>query len=390
MGRPRVLVTCFPQSGHLHPLIPIARALADAGCPVLVATAASQHALLEGVGLEAVHLGPSHEETISGLGGLRSEALAALPSDRRAILFSSLFGKVYAPAIADELLARARSWQADVLLAGLESLAGPLVAAQLGLPLVVSGFGTGLAENVCDAATWAVAPLWERAGLAVPAAAGLLGGLFVDPCPPSLRPDDVSPPSDRQSIRPAQFDGVGSVPPLPTRRPLVYITFGTNPVFATPTRLRTLAEAVASTGAAAVITGLEARALGPLPEDVRAHPFVPQSALLPHCDAVICHGGASTFFGALAHGLPLLLVPLGADHFANAAAAVRRGVGVVLDDAVDASSVEAAVARLLTDRELRSSAAEVAEEIAAMPSPDEAADGVLAWLAGRSGPRVSS
>jgi UDP:flavonoid glycosyltransferase YjiC (YdhE family) len=102
---------------------------------------------------------------------------------------------------------------------------------------------------------------------------------------------------------------------------------------------------------------------------------------------VICHAGASTFFGALANGLPLLLMPLGADHFANAAAAVRRGVGVVLEGDEDARSVGAAVARVLTGRGLRRSAAEVAEEIARMPSPAAAADGVLAWLDERSGTR---
>src|SRR6476646_6547619 len=51
-SRPRVLVTCFPQSGHLHPLIPTARALAEAGCPVLVATSAAEHPVLAAAGLE--------------------------------------------------------------------------------------------------------------------------------------------------------------------------------------------------------------------------------------------------------------------------------------------------------------------------------------------------
>jgi UDP:flavonoid glycosyltransferase YjiC (YdhE family) len=390
MSRPRVLVTCFPQSGHLHPLIPIARALADAGCAVLVATSASQHAILQAAGLEAVDLGPSHEETSARRGEVEPEVMTAAPSARRAILFSFIFGKTYAPAIADDLLQCARSWQADVLLSGLESLAGPLVAAQLRRPLVVSGFGTGLAQDVCDAAARTVAPLWERAGLRVSPAAGIFDGLYVDPCPPSLHPDDVPIARRSQLVRPAQFDGDGHLPTLPTRRPRIYITFGTNRMYATPTRLRMLAEAVVAAGASAVITGLEPRELGSLPEGVVAHHFVPQSALLPHCDAVICHAGASTVLGALTKGLPLLLLPLGADHFANAGAAVRRGVAVALEGDMEASSVEAAIARVLTDRALRTSAAEVAEEIAAMPSPATAADGVLAWLDEQAGPHYSS
>jgi UDP:flavonoid glycosyltransferase YjiC (YdhE family) len=386
MSRPRVLVTCFPQSGHLHPMIPAARALADAGCPVLVATCASEHAVLAAAGLEAVDLGPSHAEATARLGEVRSEASAVAPSARRAILFGFLFGQVYAPAVADDLLACARSWRADVVLSCLASLAGPLVAARLGRPLVVCGFGTGLASDVCESAARAVAPLWERAGLAVPPAAGVFDGLFLDPCPPSLHPDDVPVAPRSQFIRPAQFDGVGELPPLPTRRPLIYVTFGTNRMFATPERLRMIAEAIAAAGAAAVITGLEPRELGRLPDGVVAHRFVPQSLLLPHCDAVICHGGASTLLGALAQGLPLLLMPLSADHFANAAAAVRRGVALALDAEADTQSVEAALARVLSRSDFRRSAAAVAEEIAAMPSAAAAAEGILMWLEARSGP----
>jgi UDP:flavonoid glycosyltransferase YjiC (YdhE family) len=384
MRRPRVLVTCFPQSGHLHPLIPTARALADAGCPVLVATSASQHAALAAAGLEAVDVGPSHAETITRLGEVMPQAFAAAPSARRAILFSYIFGRVYAAAVADDLFEQARSWGADVLVSGLESLAGPLVAAQLRRPLVVSGFGTGLGKEVCDAAANSVAPLWERAGLAVPPAAGLFDGLFVDPCPPSLRPDDVPVAPRSQPVRPAQFDGAGELPSLPTRRPLVYVTFGTTSMFATPERMRVIAEAIAAAGAGAVITGLDPRELGSLPDAVVAHQYVPQSMLLPHCDAVICHAGANSLLGALATGLPLLLVPLGADHFANAAAAVRRGVAVALEGEADARSVEAALLRVLTDPDLRRAAAEVKDEISAMPQATAAAEGILAWLGERS------
>lgn len=383
--RPRVLVTCFPQSGHLHPLIPTARALAEAGCPVLVATSAAEHAVLAAAGLEAIDLGPTSEEMVMRVGEVMPEVLAAAPSARRAIAFAFMFGRAYAPTIAEDLLACARSWRPDVILAGLESLAGPLVAARLGRPLVVSGFGTGLANDVCEAAARAVAPLWERAGRPMPPAAGVFDGLFVDPCPASLRPDDVPVPPRSQPVRPAQFDGVGDLPPLPTRRPLVYVSFGTSPLFATPERLRMIAEAIGAAGAGAVITGIEPGEIGRLADGVVAHRFVPQSALLPHCDAVICHAGASTLLGALARGLPLLLVPFGADHFANAGAAVRRGVAVALEADADSASVEGALARVLSDPDLRRSAAAVAAEIAAMPSPADAADGILAWVDERSG-----
>ncbi|HVN40985.1 MAG TPA: glycosyltransferase [Myxococcota bacterium] len=377
---PRVLVTAYPQSGHLHPLIPTARALVDAGCSIVVATSASQRAGLASAGFETIDLGPSHDEAAAQLGKLLPTILAMAPPDRRPRLFSFLFGEVYAAAIADELLERARSLRPDLILSGLESLAGPLVAARLELPLAVTGFGLGLPHDVCEAAMRAVAPLWKRAGLDVPARAGVFDGLYVDACPASLRPDDVPVAPRCQPVRPAQFDGVGELPPLPTRRPLVYVSFGTNRVFATPKRLRTIAEAIAALGAGAVITGCDPGELGTVPDGVAAHGFVPQSLLLPHCDAAICHAGANTAFGALAKGVPLVMVPLGADHFTNTRAVVRRGAALALDEEADSQSIAAALERVLRDREIRTAAREVAEEIAAMPSPAAAADGILSWL----------
>lgn len=48
----RVLFTCLPATGHLHPLVPIARALADAGHEVAFATHASMAPLVERAGDE--------------------------------------------------------------------------------------------------------------------------------------------------------------------------------------------------------------------------------------------------------------------------------------------------------------------------------------------------
>jgi len=41
---------------------------------------------------------------------------------------------------------------------------------------------------------------------------------------------------------------------------------------------------------------------------------VPQLALLPHLNAVVCHGGHNTVCEALAHGLPLVVIPIAYDQ----------------------------------------------------------------------------
>src|SRR3954453_15361341 len=51
---------------------------------------------------------------------------------------------------------------------------------------------------------------------------------------------------------------------------------------------------------------------------VTLDPYIPQAEVLPRCHAVIPHGGAGTTLGALAFGLPLLVIPQGADQYANA------------------------------------------------------------------------
>jgi UDP:flavonoid glycosyltransferase YjiC (YdhE family) len=71
-------------------------------------------------------------------------------------------------------------------------------------------------------------------------------------------------------------------------------------------------------------------ALGVQPANVHVERWFQLAALLPHCDAVVCHAGSGTTLAALAAGLPLVLVPQGADQFTNADACQRAGVARVL------------------------------------------------------------
>jgi UDP:flavonoid glycosyltransferase YjiC (YdhE family) len=92
--------------------------------------------------------------------------------------------------------------------------------------------------------------------------------------------------------------------------------------------------------------------------------------------------------GALAHGLPLALLPLNADQPQNAARCVALGVGRVLDpDAVTPESVREAVAAMLADPRYRHNAARLREEIAALPGPECAVEW-LEWLAREKRPPI--
>ena len=134
--------------------------------------------------------------------------------------------------------------------------------------------------------------------------------------------------------------------------PVVHLTLGTvfheSPgVLATAlTGLRRLAiRVVVTTG-----PGVDPASLGPQPANVLVVPYVPHALLLPSCALVVSHAGAGIMFGALAHGLPQLLLPQGADQPANAAACFEAGVAEALSpEEVTTSAVADAAARLLAD-----------------------------------------
>ena len=51
----------------------------------------------------------------------------------------------------------------------------------------------------------------------------------------------------------------------------------------------------------------------------------------PALRLVVSHGGSGSVVGALAHGLPMVLLPLGADQPQNARRCAELGVARVLD-----------------------------------------------------------
>jgi MGT family glycosyltransferase len=123
--------------------------------------------------------------------------------------------------------------------------------------------------------------------------------------------------------------------------------------------------------------------LGLQPSNVHVYQYIPQELLLPHCAAVATHGGAGSTLGALAFGLPLLVVPQGADQFYNADRVVAAGAGVqLMPDRLTADSARDAVRTLLHDDTFRGAATRIKDEFEAMPEPRQAVE-TLEQLTGR-------
>jgi UDP:flavonoid glycosyltransferase YjiC (YdhE family) len=102
----------------------------------------------------------------------------------------------------------------------------------------------------------------------------------------------------------------------------------------------------------------------------------------------VSHGGSGSVIGALAHGLPSVLIPLGADQPANAARCEALGVARMVD-AVDLTpeGVRNAVAEMLADEAYRANAGRIRDEIAALPGPGHAV-GLLERLVSEKRPLI--
>jgi UDP:flavonoid glycosyltransferase YjiC (YdhE family) len=371
----RVLVSATPGEGHVRPLLPLARALAARGHDVVFATAPAWAARLGELGFAVLPAGLDHAAARSFID--RAQLRELPPGEVRLFLFPRIFGGGHAPAKLADLLARAREWRPDAVVHESADLAAPVAAAALGIPAVNHSFGAMLPLRVLERAAEVVAPLWREQGLDPDPHAGAFRGLYVDLWPPPLAQSEPLGPSVR--LRPAERAAAPAPPPEGVETPFVYATMGT--IWNEPTAFRVLLDALA--GLPAVLTtGRGVTVPGPLPGGVLVAEFLPQDEVLPHARAVVSHGGSGTMLGALAHGLPLVLLPQGADQFDNAAACVEAGAALaLLPGGVDAASVRAALERVLAEPSFAAAARRVAAAIAEMGSPEEVARAVEDHLA---------
>ena len=99
---------------------------------------------------------------------------------------------------------------------------------------------------------------------------------------------------------------------------------------------------------------------------------------------MIGHGGAGTTLSALACGLPLLILPQGADQYIIGDLVVAAGAGLLLAPPdVNPSSVRASVLSLLEEPDQWVGTRRLQREIAAMPGPVDVVHLIEQLVAGR-------
>lgn len=367
----RVLFSCTAGDGHFLPLVPLAQAAGAAGHAVAVATSAGYAERVEAAGLEHLPAGIGLEELERRFAPVRAALQKGeLPfAERRVAAFAGRFAEIEAPAKLEELHAVLRSWRPDVVVHESADLAAPIAAAEAGVPSLHHSFGLAIPTAALARAGELVAPLWERCGLEPDPLAGAYRGTYVDICPPSLQSPPPAPRLQRLRLATA------APPERSAARPLVYVTLGT--IFNRVDLFRDLLAAFAEVDCDVVMTvgrNVDPALLDPLPSNARVEPYVPQHEILPRASAAVGHGGSGSLLGGLAHGLPLLLLPQGADQFDNARASAEAGAALVLLPAeVNRDSLRAGLERLLAEPSFRGQSERLAAEIASLPAPEEAA-----------------
>jgi len=332
----RILVTTQPEPSHLWPMVPYLRALQAAGHELRVGSGAHFLKHVERAGLSGVAcgldwgIGHAHEE--------QQLAMAIEDGLQQRNAFVRFFAGRASRQMATDVLELADQWRPDVVLsdwvefgadAAAEVLNVPYLPISVGMrssPALLQDIAGAELQQLRDAHRLPPDPDCEahyRHGCL---------SLF----PPEWLPSDREPldgelfltPVPDWAGEPDTGDWLASLP----EQPVVYATLGSIfGVLRGP--LEAVVEGLAAGGWSAVVaTGRyrKPETLGPLPDNVRAEPWVPQRALLVAADVVVHHAGYSTCMDAALAGTPQTVLPLSADQPEHAEAVRRLGLGRVV------------------------------------------------------------
>jgi UDP:flavonoid glycosyltransferase YjiC (YdhE family) len=374
----RVLITTLPGYGHLHPMVPLARALEARGHEVRVATSPSFTSAVAGSGLTPIAVGPGWT--------LADEArqfpeLAAMPYGEEQ--FRYVHRRIFRGALADlllpDLLAFLQDWRPDAIVRDDQDFAACVAGELLGIPHAVGGliwpYNLRLRAELLEAET----ELGVRSGLPAGQASMMAYRYLALPAMPHswIADGEYLPPSARL-LRPEPFNESGDehlpdwIDTLPDR-PIVHASLGT--IF---NRVPGIHAAILR-GCAdlpvnlilAVGREMDPARFGPQPDNVRIVHYIPQRLLLPRCDAVITHGGYGTVMGCLSEGLPMVVIPIAADQPRNARRCIELGVGrVVLEDERRPDTIRDALLDVLAMPRYRERARTVQAEMQALPGAE--------------------
>ena len=376
----RIIVTSQPSTAHIHLFLPIARAASKNGDDVRFATSPTISSKIEAAGLTIFPAGLEWDDkTIDNVfPGFYELEPKLVPL----IFYKEVCASRSAPPFLDDLLRLVADWKPEIVISDGSEFAGPALAAILGIPWVILGFGSGRIPFS------ALVPLAAESFGNLCTSNGFMGdpaGFLANPdlliyfVAAPFRVPEAETFSFTRILRPEVFDATvtSDLPPWINElqdRLIIYISLGT--VFGTAKRFRTILDAIEGVDAEIILTtgdDINPNDLGKRPDNLHVERYIPNRALLPYVNVLITHGGYTTVMTALTAGIPMLLTPISADHPENAKRCNEIGVGLSasLDEP---TTIRAALDRLIVDDNIRNNTHRVAQEIEMQP---DAFDGAM-------------
>lgn len=358
----RVLVVSAPLSDHVLPLIPLARALADARHEILIATAADAATAVSALGLPVEDIAPDFDFAPIARGvalrhPLTARAELARSGGTKGV--GALFGTINAKLV-DAVRDVTEQFRPDVVIAEPLAVAGQIAAAGHGVPAVRHETN-----------------LFDGAELVAATAGPALRRLAIDRLPEPAAVIQVLPSS---VVGPRTGWAMRYEPPAPAplpswltetpALPRILVSRSTVGGPGTGNLMKTLVVAAGAIEAEFVLVRPEPGLPPELPDNVRTIGWVSLDAVLPTCTGIVHHGDAGTVQAALAAGVPQLVVPGSGDRRYNAERVAEIGAGLCAP--AKGPSAEH-LQRLISDDDLRRVSVRVQDDLAARPSPKEVA-----------------
>jgi UDP:flavonoid glycosyltransferase YjiC (YdhE family) len=385
----RALFSSTRGAGHFNPLVPFARAFERGGHEVMVAGPPDLAGPVDAAGFAFWQFDPPPEDELGAAWG-RVPQLP--PEEANQVVVGEIFGRLNTTAALPRLRAAFEEWRPDVVLRDPNEYGAALAAEQYGVPHARVAIGLASSEELgLGLAAAAIEAIRRAEGLPADRDADRLrASPYLSVFPQSL--DEGRMPDTHRFHDPAWEEAPGELPdwwPGRDEQPLVYVTFGSVAgSFPQALPVYGLAlHALAELPVRALLTvgrDLDLDALPDAPDNVRVERWVPQQDVLGHAAAAVVHGGSGTTLGAIAAGVPLVVVPLFADQPQNARRVDEVGAGLAVepnreDPRATLAALRDAVGCVLEEASYRERARGLADELRAEP-PVDAAVGLLERL----------
>jgi UDP:flavonoid glycosyltransferase YjiC (YdhE family) len=355
--------------GHLVPMFPLMQAFVAAGHEVAVITSAEMEPFIRREASRSIVVlpaGPPGGDTMRAMARRLGASPATNPVPE---VIAEFFAGQQIDAGFETALRHTSAWLPDVVISESMDFIGCLVAASLAIPHYGHTFGPNRPRELTDRLESVAAQRASGIGV-TPAKTEAV----IDVFPAVLQDPDIAAVGRRIALRPEIHGSAVRATALrpeaqqPSRK--VLVTFGT--VFTDPDLRERVADSIDGSQWHTVITvGADPREPLPTSSPTRRYvPFTPLVELLPGSDVIVTAGGAGTVLSSLIAGIPMVILPQGADHDINAARARAAGVALAADDP---DAVGDAVERVISDPAYRARSRRIAGYMSTLPSAEEVA-----------------